>query len=63
MYIQFRPYLRSMLRKLMQHFELLVFTSSDPEYANAAIDAIEGQQTFFQYRLTKDDCLSVPFQK
>jgi hypothetical protein len=31
-----------MLRKLMQHFELLVFTSSDPDYANAAIDAIEG---------------------
>jgi len=33
--------MRSMLRKLVQHFELILFTSSDPDYAKAAIDTIE----------------------
>lgn len=60
MYIMFRPDMRKMLRKLSQEFELILFTSSIPEYANAAIDFIEGGQQIFQYRLTKPDCLPIP---
>ena len=36
MFIMFRPDMRKMLKKLSQEFELILFTSSIPEYANAA---------------------------
>ena len=36
-----------MLRRLVKHFELILFTSSDPDYAKAAIDVIEGHECFF----------------
>ena len=36
-----------MLRRLSKYFELILFTSSNYEYANAAIDSIEGKDTFF----------------
>ena len=60
MYIQYRPFMRQMLRSLSQHFELILYTSSDSDYANAVINAIEGTETFFQYRLTKENCVKVP---
>ena len=39
--------MRSMLRHLSKDFELIVFTSSDREYAKSALDAIEGHESFF----------------
>jgi TFIIF-interacting CTD phosphatase-like protein len=36
-----------MLRRLAKDFELIVFTSSDKEYATSAINAIESHETFF----------------
>jgi TFIIF-interacting CTD phosphatase-like protein len=60
MLIMFRTDMRKMLRRLVKDFELILFTSSTSEYANAAIDYIEGREQFFQYRLTKDDCVPVP---
>ena len=47
MYIQYRPFLRHMLRTLSQHFELILYTSSESDYASAVIDAIEGDESFF----------------
>ena len=47
MLIMFRPDMRKMLIKLSKEFELILFTSSIPEYANAAIDFIEGSHRFF----------------
>jgi TFIIF-interacting CTD phosphatase-like protein len=55
--------MRSMLRRLVEHFELIVFTSSDPDYAMAAIDIMEGNEKYFAYRLTKNDCITVPINR
>jgi len=57
LYISFRPYLRDMLRQLKQDFELILFTSGQRDYANKIIDLIEKDEKFFDFRLTKDDCL------
>ncbi|CDW83768.1 nli interacting factor-like phosphatase family protein [Stylonychia lemnae] len=58
-FIQFRPYLRQMLKRLSQHFELIVYTSGEAEYAKSCINAIEGNESYFQYRLTKDNCVKI----
>eukprot|EP00347_Sterkiella_histriomuscorum_P007194 403349905 len=58
-YLQFRPFLRKMLRILSQNFELIAYTSGDYEYAKSALNAIERNETFFQYRLTKDNCIRI----
>jgi TFIIF-interacting CTD phosphatase-like protein len=47
MLIQLRPGVRQMLRRLAMHFELVLFTSSINEYANSAIDFIEGKEKYF----------------
>lgn len=47
MLIMFRTDMRKMLRCLAKEFELILFTSSAPEYAHAAIDFIEGRERFF----------------
>jgi len=47
MFIMFRPQMRTMLRRLAKEFELILFTSSHCDYAQAAIEAIEGKETFF----------------
>lgn len=46
-----------MLKKLADHFELIVYTSGETNYANAAIDCIEKHKKYFSYRLTKEHCL------
>ena len=51
--------MRKVLKKLHKHFELIVYTSGDPDYAKAAINAIEGKQKYFQYQLTKDHCIRI----
>lgn len=58
-YLKFRPFMHKMLEKLAEEFELIVFTSGEPNYANAAIDCIEKNQKFFSYRLTKEHCIKV----
>lgn len=60
MLIMLRPDARKMLRRLAKEFELILFTSSIADYANSAIDFIEGKERFFEYRLTKIDCVGVP---
>lgn len=39
--------MRKMLRYLSKHFELILYTSSEAEYAKSAIKSIERDEAFF----------------
>jgi len=51
-----------MLRRLRQHFELILFTSGESTYAHAALNKLEQEEKFFDYRLTKENCIRLPEQ-
>jgi len=39
--------MHKMLKKLSQHFELILYTSGESNYAHAAINCIEEEQKYF----------------
>jgi carboxy-terminal domain RNA polymerase II polypeptide A small phosphatase len=51
--------MHEMLQALAPHFELILFTSGEAQYASVAIDCIEAENSYFQHRLTKNHCLQV----
>lgn len=46
-YMKFRPYLHRMLKKLSQHFELILYSSGEQPYAEAALEHIEQRKFRF----------------
>ncbi len=59
MYIYFRPYLTHFLKTLSQHFELIVYTSGEDNYANKILDQLEDKRRYFACRLTKQNCTDI----
>ena len=51
--------MKEMLSQLKQHFELILFTSAAKDYGNLAIDIMEKDEKYFDFRLFKDDLLPV----
>ena len=49
--------MREMLSELKKHYELILFTASQSDYANKVIDVIEKDEKYFDHRLVHDDCL------
>lgn len=56
-YISYRPYLIEFLEKVSQHFEVVVFTASEKEYATMVLDRIDPEQKYIHHRLFRDSCL------
>ena len=54
-----RPGTKNFLDYAAQKFELIVFTASDKQYADAIIDYIEKDKKYFKMRLYRDDCLFI----
>ena len=54
-----RPGTKNFLDYAVQKFELIVFTASDKQYADAIIDYIEKDKKYFKMRLYRDDCLFI----
>ena len=48
-YVRIRPFLFGFLEEIGQLYELIVFTSSEKEYADSVIEAIEHERTYFDY--------------
>ena len=46
-----------MLRNLANHFELGIYTASEKEYADKALDLIDGNRDLFSFRLYRDRCI------
>ena len=52
-----RPHLFEFLDYAYEHFELIVFTASETDYANAILNYIEKDKKYFIKRLYRDSCL------
>ena len=50
--IQLRPKLDTMLQTLSKHYELIVFSTSQPSYTKAVVDAIQANGTYFSHVLS-----------
>ena len=48
-YVRIRPFLFGFLEEIGQLYELIVFTSSEKEYADSVIEAIEHERTYFDH--------------
>jgi len=57
-YVNKRPYLNYFLKEMSKHFELIVWTAGEKNYANAIIDEIDPQGCI-SHRLYRRDCLKV----
>jgi Dullard-like phosphatase family protein len=48
-YVRIRPFLFGFLEEVSQLYELIIFTSSEKEYADSVIEAIEHERTYFDH--------------
>jgi TFIIF-interacting CTD phosphatase-like protein len=55
-FVQYRPFLLHMLRALKPFFEMIVFTDKGKEEAEAIVNEIEKDQSFFTYIIPINYC-------
>lgn len=55
--VNIRPYAVECLKELREHYELIVFTASHPNYANTVIDLLDPAREIFSTRLFRDSCI------
>ena len=51
-----RPYAISFLRKMRKTWEVIIFTASQQEYADAILDEIDPEGVLFHHRLYRQHC-------
>lgn len=49
--INLRPHLYECLRQANEHYQVVAFTASDQQYADAILDFLDPQKEFFAKRL------------
>lgn len=54
--VHYRPFMKETLNRLKKDWELIIFTASAPEYANRIINAIDPDNSIFNFRLYRDNC-------
>ena len=54
-----RPGTKNFLDYAVEEFNLIVFTASDKQYADAIIDYLEKDKKYFKMRLYRDHCLFI----
>jgi TFIIF-interacting CTD phosphatase-like protein len=53
MYVKHRPHLKETLKFLKKHYELVLFTAANSEYAKVMLKTFEGY-SYFDYVLTRE---------
>jgi Dullard-like phosphatase family protein len=56
--VKHRPHLKETLEYLRKHYELILFTAANSQYANIILQTFEGHQ-YFDYILTRDQCIRI----
>ncbi len=51
-----RPHIKECLKKLKEHYEIVLFTAAYKEYADAILNYIDPKNQLFDYRLYKKNC-------
>lgn len=62
-FIKFRPYMKEMLRGLRPFFEILVYTSKGKDEAEAIVNALESDESFFAYIVPFNYCYYIPEER
>ena len=57
--VKIRPFARDCLREVAKDFEVIVFTASHKDYADAVIDHIDPSNELIHWRLYRDSCIEV----
>ena len=57
--IKIRPYLYQSLVQIKKYYELVIFTTAEPEYAGPIINALEYYQKYFDYRLFRSHTIII----
>lgn len=57
-YAKFRPFLQEFLERVASDWEIVVYTASQPAYANKMLDIID-KKGVISYRLFRNDCTNV----
>ncbi len=60
MYVQFRPYLNAFLEEAAKHFELVLFTAAETDYASMIMEAVDPGRKFARYRIFRESCIHTP---
>jgi len=55
--IKIRPYCREFLKKMKEHYEILIFTASTAGYAETIIKELDPQRKYISYILDRNFCL------
>eukprot|EP00826_Nyctotherus_ovalis_P037188 TRINITY_DN3378_c0_g1_i11.p1 TRINITY_DN3378_c0_g1~~TRINITY_DN3378_c0_g1_i11.p1 ORF type:complete len:388 (+),score=57.05 TRINITY_DN3378_c0_g1_i11:24-1166(+) len=55
--VYIRPYAVECLKELKEYYDLIVFTASDPSYANIVIDILDPDKKLFSARLFRKSCI------
>ena len=57
--LRIRPGINEFLEEIEKYYELIIFTTSTQDYADALIDAIEEDKIYFDYRLYREHAIIV----
>ncbi len=52
-----RPYLHQVLTELRDYFQLVLFTASERSYADAIVNMIEKDFSYFDARMYREHCI------
>ena len=59
--INIRPHLYECLKQANEYYQVIAFTASDRQYANAILDFIDPDKELIQYRLYRDHCVETEY--
>ena len=54
--LSIRPYALTFLKKMSKKWEIIIFTASHQNYANAILDEIDPEGTLIHHRLYRQNC-------
>ena len=55
--INIRPYLKDLLDKIKDIYNLVIFTASHQSYSDAVLNYLDPENKYFHYRLYRDSCV------
>lgn len=58
-YMRRRPHLRTFLKDVSKHFEVIVFTASQQVYGDKVLNIIDPDREFIKHRVFRDSCVNV----